>query len=98
MHPLVGWCIADGRDLLARLGGIGALTVRLDRRLVLPDLEDRELMRLVDTLHDLAAEIAAFLGRRVSVASEYGRGLSLRRRHDLDVGHGVDVARDRGGC
>src|SRR2546425_5711081 len=98
VHPLIGRRVADGRDLLARVDRVGALAVRLERRLVLPDLEDRELMRLVDALNDLAAEIAAFLGGGVAVAPEYSRRLRLRRRHDLDVGHGVDVAHDRYWC
>src|SRR5207253_8154290 len=70
----------------------------LERRLVLPDLEDRELMRLIDALNDLAAEIAAFLLRGLAVAPEQGRGIGLRRRHDLDVGHGIDIAGDRDWC
>src|SRR5262249_61424817 len=96
MHTLVRRRVADGRDLLARIDGVGALAVDLERGLVFPDLEDHELVRLIDTLDYLAAEVAALVLRGFAVASEHARRIVLRRRHDLDVGHRVDVANARG--
>src|SRR5262245_5893295 len=95
VNSLVGGGVADRRDLLAHLRRAGALAVRLPRLLIFPDREDDELLWLIDTLCDLAAEIAAFLAGRLAVAAEDQGGVGFRRRHDLDVDHGVDVTLDR---
>ena len=73
------------KAIFSRVSVVLGSAVRLERRLVLPDLEDRELVRLIDALHDLAAQIAAFLLHALAVAAEQSDGLRLRDRHDLDV-------------
>src|SRR2546425_9405485 len=59
VYALVGRGVADHRDLLTRLHRARALAVSLEHLLVLPDLEDGELMGLVDALHELTAKVAA---------------------------------------
>src|SRR5437899_3448168 len=97
VHAFVGRGVADRRDLFPCLHRARALAVRLERLLIFPDLEDRELVGLVDALDHLTAQIAALFAGRLAVAPEQRYAVRLRRRHDLDVGHRVNVALDRRG-
>src|SRR2546425_4458562 len=65
VHALVDRGVADRLDLLAELRGVRRLPVRLERLLVLPDLQDHELVRLADAAHHLGPSISVLLAGRL---------------------------------
>src|SRR3989442_6863165 len=95
VHALVDRGVADRLDLLAELRGVRRLPVRLERLLVLPDLQDHELVRLADAAHHLGPQISVLLAGRLPVALEQRDAVRPGPGHYLDVGHGADMALHR---
>src|SRR5436309_2179388 len=62
--------VLDRLQLVAECAGAGRFAMRIERSLVLPDLEHHETVRPPDLLHDFAAQIAVLLAGFVAVLLE----------------------------
>src|SRR5207302_1985717 len=89
VQAIVGGAVAQSLELVAKLPGGGGLGVRLVGLLVLPSREENELARPRRVLHHLGAQISPVPAGSVAMVLEEHRGVGLRRRPDLDVGHHV---------
>jgi hypothetical protein len=71
----------------------------LERLLIGPGAEDRELIGAVDTLQHFKAEIATVLARRIAVGTQRGGANLGEDRTNLNLGHGEKrgTLRKRGG-
>jgi len=82
---------AQGRlDLFAELLGVRGRFMRIKRVLVLPDLDNGEMIDSIDLHKDLDAHRALFLARVLGILPEHlGRGGRIVR-HSIHVDHNVD--------
>src|SRR3974390_1612479 len=77
-------------DLVAKLLAVGCRGMRIIRFLVLPDRDNRELVRRRDALQNLETQIALVLAGGIRELPQQAGCRCTRSRRDLDVAHDVD--------